>query len=228
MTTQKWGFYFPAAYLCTMNLLKSLRTHWPFWIPYSVFLIGTGIAQLLYRQGIISLEVNRYSNPFADLFFKYVTHLGDGAFVIGAGLVMLYRSRPKGILVLLSYAISGIFAQMIKHFGFPQEPRPAEYFSGMMQHLHTVEGVELSHWNSFPSGHTTSAFAFFALIALWVKSPFLKFLCLAAALTVGFSRMYLMQHFMIDVYVGSLLGSLTAYTLVLNSHRLKLPASTQP
>ncbi|AEI49620.1 phosphatase PAP2 family protein [Runella slithyformis] len=209
-----------------MNLLKLLRTNWPFWIPYCLFLMGLGTAQLLYRQGIISLEVNRYSNPYADLFFKYITHLGDGAFVIAAGLVMLYRSRYKGILILLSYAVSGIFAQLIKNFGFPKEPRPAEYFSGMMQHLHTVEGVELSHWNSFPSGHTTSAFAFFALITFWVKSPFLKFLCLAAAVTVGFSRMYLMQHFLIDVYAGSLLGTLTAYALVLNSHRLKLRAST--
>lgn len=209
-----------------MNLLRLLRSNWPFWIPYCILLIGMSITQLLYRQGIISLEVNRYSNPYADLFFKYVTHLGDGAFVIGTGLILLYKSRPKGILILLAYAVSGIFAQLIKNFGFPKEPRPAEYFSGMMQHLHTVEGVELSHWNSFPSGHTTSAFAFFALIALWVKSPLLKFLCLAAAVTIGFSRMYLMQHFLVDVYAGSLLGTLTSYALVLNSHRLKLPATT--
>ncbi len=207
-----------------MNLLRLLRINWAFMLPYAVFLLGCGSYQLLYRQGIISLEVNHFYHPWADVFFKYATHLGDGAFVIGVGLIMLYKSRPKGILVLASYAISGIIAQLIKNFGFPKEPRPAEYFSGMMQYLHTVEGVELSHWNSFPSGHTTSAFALLALIAIWVKSPFLKFLCLLTATTIGFSRMYLMQHFLIDVYVGSLLGTLTAYTLVLNSHRFKLTA----
>lgn len=208
-----------------MNLLKLLRINWAFILPYGLFLLGLGNYQLLYRQGIISLEVNHFYHPWADVFFKYVTHLGDGAFVIGLGLLILYRSRPKGILVLASYAISGIIAQLIKNFGFPKEPRPAEYFSGMMQHLHTVEGVELSHWNSFPSGHTTSAFALFALIAIWIKSPALKFLCLITAATIGFSRMYLMQHFLIDVYVGSLLGTLTAYILVVNSHRFRLTST---
>lgn len=208
-----------------MNLLKLLRVNLPFILPYALLLILLGVFQILYRQGIISLEVNRYYSTLTDPFFKYFTHLGDGAFCVGVGLVMLYWSRPKGILIILSYAISGIFAQLIKNFGFPHEPRPAEYFSGMMQHLHTVAGVELSHWNSFPSGHTTSAFSLFALLAVWVKSPYLKFLCLIMAAAVGFSRMYLMQHFLIDVYTGSLLGTLTAYALVVNSPRFRLPST---
>jgi membrane-associated phospholipid phosphatase len=118
-------------------------------------------------------------------------------------------------------------AQLIKNFGFPREPRPAEYFSRMMNLLHTVSGVELSHWNSFPSGHTTSAFAFFALIAVWVKHPMLKFLCLLCAVTVAFSRMYLLQHFLVDVYVGSLLGTITAWVLLINYmpaiEKIKMP-----
>ncbi len=208
-----------------MNFLKLLRTNRAFIIPYSILLIGLGICQILYRQGIISLEVNRYYGSLTDLFFKYFTHLGDGSFCIGTGLIVLFWSRPKGFLILLSYAVSGIFAQLIKHLGFPKEPRPAEYFSGMMHHLHTVEGVELSHWNSFPSGHTTSAFALFALAALWAKHPLLKFLCLAVGVTVAFSRMYLLQHFLIDVYIGSLLGTLTAYLLAFNSQRFRIPST---
>jgi membrane-associated phospholipid phosphatase len=177
-------------------------------------LFGLGVCQILYRQGIILLEINRHHSPQADVFLKYFTHLGDGIFCAGVGVVLLFWSRLKGVLVLASYAISGILAQLIKNFGFPKEPRPAEYFAGMMHSLHTVSGVELSHWNSFPSGHTTSAFALFALIALWLKQPSLKFLCLLLATTVAFSRMYLLQHFLVDVYAGSMLGTVTAWVLM--------------
>lgn len=210
-----------------MNFLKLLRTNWPFVLPYAVLLFGLGVYQILYRQGIILLEINRYYSFQADVFFKYFTHLGDGVFCISVGILMLFWSRAKGLLILLSYAVSGILAQLIKNFGFPKEPRPAEYFARMMNSLHTVSGVELSHWNSFPSGHTTSAFAFFALIAVWVKHPMLKFLCLSVAVTVAFSRMYLLQHFLVDVYVGSLLGTLTAWTLLIkwmrSIEKIKMP-----
>ncbi|MEI7583438.1 phosphatase PAP2 family protein [Runella sp.] len=210
-----------------MNFLKLLRTNWPFVLPYGALLFGLGVYQILYRQGIILLEINRYYSFQADVFFKYFTHLGDGAFCISVGILLMFWSRAKGILILISYAVSGILAQLIKNFGFPREPRPAEYFSRMMNLLHTVSGVELSHWNSFPSGHTTSAFAFFALIAVWVKHPMLKFLCLLCAVTVAFSRMYLLQHFLVDVYVGSLLGTITAWVLLINYmpaiEKIKMP-----
>ncbi len=203
------------AYLCIMNFFRALRYNLPFIAPYCLLLLVLGTYQLLYRQGIISLELNRHHSSWADVFFKYYTHVGDGIFCIGLGFIMMYWSRIKGALIIAAYAISGILAQLIKNFGFPKEPRPAQYFSGMMQHLHTVSGVELSQWNSFPSGHTTSAFAFFALIAIWTKSPFLKFMCLVAASLVGFSRMYLLQHFLVDVFVGSMLGSITALGVAL-------------
>jgi membrane-associated phospholipid phosphatase len=210
-----------------MNFLKLLRTNWPFVLPYGALLFWLGVYQILYRQGIILLEINRYYSFQTDVFFKYFTHLGDGAFCISVGILLMFWSRAKGILILISYAVSGILAQLIKNFGFPREPRPAEYFSRMMNSLHTVSGVELSHWNSFPSGHTTSAFAFFALIAVWVKHPMLKFLCLLCAVTVAFSRMYLLQHFLVDVYVGSLLGTLTAWVLLINYmpaiEKIKMP-----
>ena len=198
-----------------MNFIRLVRANWPFLLPYSMLLFGLGVSQILYRQGIILLEINRYYSSGADLFFKYFTYLGDGVFCVGVGVLLLFWSKLKGALVIASYAISGIFAQLIKNFGFPKEPRPVEYFSGMIQSLHTVAGVELSHWNSFPSGHTTSAFALFAMLAVWAKSPLLKFLCLVVAVAVAFSRMYLLQHFLVDVYAGSILGTLTAWALIL-------------
>lgn len=193
-----------------MSLRALLQTQRVFWVPYSVLLVGVGVLQVLYRQGILILEINQLHASWADFLFRYLTHLGDGVFCVGLAVFVGLWSRRHGLWLLASYGVSGIIAQLIKNFGFPQEPRPAEYFAGMMQHLHTVPGVVLSHWNSFPSGHTTSAFAVFGLLAFWSRSPVLKIAFLTVACIVGYSRMYLLQHFMIDVYVGSLLGTFTA------------------
>lgn len=203
-----------------MNFIRLLRANWPFVLGYGLLLLGLGVCQILYRQGIITLTINQYYSPLADTFFKYVTYLGDGVFCVVLGIGLWFRARKKAYLVIGAYAISGILAQLIKNVGFPKEPRPVEYFAGMINSLHTVSGVELSHWNSFPSGHTTSAFALFALLTLWTPKPWLKVGCLVMACLIGFSRMYLLQHFMVDVYAGSLLGTLTAWGLALKFNEL--------
>jgi membrane-associated phospholipid phosphatase len=204
-----------------MNSLRLLRRNLFFFTPYSLLLIGAGIWQILYRQGIIALDINRLHHPWADIFFKYITFLGDGLFCVILAAIYFFWSKQKGIALFLSYAISGIIAQSIKKFGFPKEPRPAEYFADMMTQIHTVTGVELSHWNSFPSGHTASAFAVFTLLAFWSKTPALKVCCLILAALVGYSRLYLFQHFLIDVYVGSILGTIVA-VLVTNKWTVKI------
>ena len=73
-------------------------------------------------------------------------------------------------------------------------------------HQTGVPGVEQVLTLSFPSGHTVTAFA----LTFFVASTVLSFktgwwFCILAIL-VGFSRIYLGQHYMIDVYVGSMIG----------------------
>jgi membrane-associated phospholipid phosphatase len=193
-----------------MNFRKFFKTNASFFGPYILLLLAAGVWQILYRQGIVSLWVNRQNTAWADAFFYYVTYLGDGRFCVAVGLLVLAWKRRQGALILASFVFSGLLSQLIKTQFFPEEPRPAQYFAKTLQYLHQVEGVELHLWNSFPSGHTTSAFALWALVAFWVKNPILKFVCLVLAVAVAYSRMYLLQHFLIDVYVGSLLGTTVA------------------
>ena len=210
------GFFRVVFYLCRMNFLKWLRANLAFFIPYGLLFIATGIWQIGYRQEIISLWVNQHNSIWADVFFKYATYLGDGRFCVAVGLLFLFWSRRKGLLILGAFAVSGLISQLIKTQFFPQEPRPAQYFAKTLNHLHQVPGVELHLWNSFPSGHTTSAFALFALLAFWTKNPVYKIVWLLVAATVGYSRMYLLQHFMIDVWAGSLLGTAAAVIMERN------------
>ena len=65
-------------------------------------------------------------------------------------------------------------------------------------------------FSSFPSGHSTTVFALATMLALFEKNKKWNILYLLGALGVGYSRIYLGQHFLGDVLVGSGLGMLVA------------------
>jgi undecaprenyl-diphosphatase len=68
---------------------------------------------------------------------------------------------------------------------------------------------------SFPSGHTTTAFATFGSIAATTRKRGTVALCLLLAVLVGFSRMYLGVHTPLDVAAGAL----TSLGLILLLHK---------
>jgi len=77
--------------------------------------------------------------------------------------------------------------------------------------LHFVEGVKLHALQSFPSGHATTAFNLFFMLSILVKNSWLKLAFFVIALVVGFSRVYLSQHFFIDVVAGSIFGVVSIF-----------------
>jgi len=103
------------------------------------------------------------------------------------------------------------------------EPRPIKFFSVNFPdiQLHQIVGEHLHSSHSFPSGHTITAFAFFLALAYFTKRPLLHFLYFVLALLVGFSRIYLSQHFVLDVLVGSVVG--VAVTVSWQFYFEKLP-----
>ena len=65
--------------------------------------------------------------------------------------------------------------------------------------------------NSFPSGHTCAAFACCVTWARCTGKRWLRCLCIAAALLMGFSRLYVGVHFPSDVLAGCAVGCLCAW-----------------
>jgi membrane-associated phospholipid phosphatase len=57
-----------------------------------------------------------------------------------------------------------------------------------------------------PSGHATAAFAVFFSLLFMSKNQLLKFLFFMLAILATFSRTYLSQHWLIDIYIGSIIG----------------------
>ena len=69
-----------------------------------------------------------------------------------------------------------------------------------------MEGVEISEYHSFPSGHSTSAFALFFCLSLLAKNHYVKVFTALCAIAVAYSRVYLSQHFLQDIIAGSFVG----------------------
>lgn len=184
----------------------------------SLLYIALGTVLLISKEKLdIHFAINEYHNSFLDSFFKYCTHLGDGLvtaiLVLPIGL-LFYKKYRYSIFVLgwLSLLFTGFIAQFLKRVVFPNAERPAKFIGEDL--LYLVPDVEVHHMNSFPSGHTATAFAFFAFVCMtfFKGNKPLQFIMAIIAVLVGYSRMYLSQHFLEDVTVGAVVG-LVAYLI---------------
>lgn len=167
-----------------------------------------------FPKGNLVLYFNKRYNPIADVFFKYYTHVGDGLFFCFASILVLLLVKIRwGLIGLLTFAVSGILTQVLKKIVFGPLPRPLKYFEGT-ENIAGVEGFKNAYIHSFPSGHSTTVFAMFALVAfVHHKKPGGAIACFVAAVLAAISRIYLAQHFAEDVMAGTLLGTL--YALVM-------------
>ncbi|MGC4037637.1 MAG: phosphatase PAP2 family protein [Chitinophagaceae bacterium] len=158
------------------------------------------------------LSLNSY-HPFAlNVFFINYTFLGDGIFAICFILFFFYRKKkPIAINLSIAFIVSSIFVQLIKNL--VNAPRPILFFE-KGQYLFFIDGITHGGHSSFPSGHTATAFAMATIIVLFTRSKVLQLFILLAALLVGYSRIYLAQHFLIDVIIGSAIGCLSAILAV--------------
>ena len=181
--------------------------HWLLW----VFLFFLGILFLaIFQNSNFSIIVNASHNNFSDQFFKYITFFGDGRFVFLIALIFLFANKKNGISILISLVINTILIQVLKRVVFSNQFRPSFYFKNLIEggSWNIIDGVELYEKFSFPSGHTASVFCLCMSICIFSKKKYFPLLLVLLAYIVGFSRIYLSQHFLIDVLAGALIGSL--------------------
>ncbi len=180
-----------------------------FFIPTVIALLIGGFFIVFQSKADIHIFINSHHSAFADVFFKYVTYLGEGWLFLTAIPMALFVSSRSGIHIAFTGLFTLLLTALFKQVLFEGEPRPVEYFKNMYD-LYVVPGVDLHSWNSFPSGHTMAAFSIYLALATWAKSRWLILLCFLTAFGVGYSRMYLSQHFLIDVEFGAILGIASA------------------
>lgn len=90
--------------------------------------------------------------------------------------------------------------------------------------FHLGKGFSSTDWTSFPSGHTTTAFAAAAAVtnettrwwphSTWIVGP----LMYGGATAVGLSRMYHSRHWASDVALGAAIGTFSGRKVVQYAH----------
>lgn len=179
-----------------------------FTITWLCFVVVGIVFTFLFAKGEENILLNGLHSPFLDSFFYYATFLGDGLFCIVSVIFLLFISYKNAIWLAISFLSSAIITQVLKSVF--NTPRP-KLFLADFNLMHHVADVTIHTTRSFPSGHATSAFALgFCLSYFSKKNNAGFFFCLIGVVAAA-SRIYLLQHFLIDVVVGSLIGVVGSY-----------------
>jgi len=175
-------------------------------IPYIFILCACLVIKLLYTRHDIYFAVNSFHTDFLDAIEPYITYIGDGVTVIILSAILAMFNYRASFLLITSYVLTALTAQILK-YSFDM-PRPKAYFAAELDKVHFVKGLYILTVHSFPSGHTVTAFSAGVVITYLAKNKAWGLVLLLVALMVGYSRMYLSQHFFEDVTVGSAVGVL--------------------
>ena len=143
-------------------------------------------------------------------------------------LLLIFSRIGDGVLAASGLAFSALTTQLFKHI--INAPRPVTWFAANMPdvQLPLVDGVQMNYWFSFPSGHTTSFFALFFALSIIAGNYLAEKRLVSAATQVlffllaalgGYSRIYLSQHFALDVFAGTLVGILITLLCYAILHR---------
>lgn len=169
-----------------------------------VFLIGL-LALGLLEKGEMVLWLARHRTEFLNGSMRAITLLGDGIMVAVLGIAVAFI-RYKYTLTLVAIGLGQlILSAFLKRTVFGNLPRPQRYFTELDPSW-LVEGVEVHSNYAFPSGHTITAFSLCFFIALMIDRQWVTVSMLILSVLIGFSRIYLFQHFLEDVVAGSIAG----------------------
>ncbi len=187
------------------------------------FIAGSSLLVLLGKSATF-ISLNSL-HPFGlNVFFINYTFMGDGIFALCliAVYIFYFKKKKEGLALLYAFVLSGVAVQVIKNL--VNSPRPKLFFE-QGQYMFFMDGVSLSNNSSFPSGHTATAFAIATVLILFLKNKKWQLPILFSAALVGYSRIYLAQHFLMDVLVGAFIGSLSgvlAFYLVNMPKRIRI------
>jgi membrane-associated phospholipid phosphatase len=191
-------------------------------LTYSLFLLFGLVILLSVKYGDVVLFINGFSRMEWDRTADWITRIGLGSTMVIAALgFALYKLR-YALMMLFNLALVGIVTGIFKNLLFPHIVRPLKYFEPEAFHR-MVRLFDYNLLHSFPSGHSMTIFAMMSLLAYFSGKRAAGVLFVLIAVVVGLTRIYLLQHFFVDVYVGSVLGVLcTLTTIWMGDHVVRL------
>ena len=202
-------------------MTKVLSVYSITYLALLLFLLGL---LYIYPKLELHLLLNSCHTSIQDVFFKYYSMLAEWPLYVLALLPIFWKKKELTIFFALCELSGGAILQILKHaFSFD---RPICAFENYHQTiLPLVQGVDMHHGNSFPSGHASTFFVFFTCCAIilayrykkhehhsrkdWLLFNLTLLTLLILAILGAYSRVYLSQHWLSDVCMGSIIGFIT-------------------
>ena len=175
----------------------------------SVFLFSGGFVNAQNADIEILRKINISRNVQFDPTFKFISttvtpvSIGAPLVIYGIGLIKQDSSlKKKGLFIGQSVLVSSFITVALKRT--IKRERPFITYSD-------IENITEASSYSFPSGHTSNAFAAATSISMAFPKWYVIVPTFIWAGSVGYSRMHLGVHYPSDVLAGALVGSGSAY-----------------
>lgn len=157
-----------------------------------------------WEAGVLLWVQNNLRNPVVDPVVSFFTQLGNaGALFIALTVLLLLfpKTRKIGLAAGLALLCSLLLTNgILKHLF--HRARPWVDFPALVPLVH--EGDPLS----FPSGHTSAAFAFALAFVRTSSKRWAKVAVVVLAALMALSRLYVGVHYPTDVLGGFIAGDL--------------------
>jgi len=179
-----------------------------------------------FDQAVIFFVSENVGNPVLDIIMQLITESGDTFYMLGFGVITLIikKTRRIGITLMILIVLSTLLTGYIK-CGVDRD-RPDFLYEGVFFPVEISQDTfalfcEGGSAASFPSGHAARSVIFGIVLAYVLSERFPKgcYLLFAYPILVSISRIYVLQHFPMDVIGGAVLGIMLTGVL---AHRTKL------
>lgn len=187
-----------------------------FFVPFFLWCIVGAYFIVQYDSTTLFTFINNHYSPLGDRIMVWASNIGEGwmiaVFCVTFFLFKPFRNPWFFATVVLCTILPSVITQIIKFQ--VSAPRPMSVYQNQAW-VHHLESWDLLHNNSFPSGHTTGAFSFLCLISCVIPRKYwvLGIVFFLLALSVGYARVYLAAHFFVDVYFGSIIGTVFSFII---------------
>ena len=194
-----------------MNSSVTYKHTLPFLVPTLVLALILGITLLVIPKAELHLALCQPHTVFLDSLVPVFTNLVNWLPYFVVLLLLFYRAGWATFLAS-NLLLSTLIVQPIKHI--VHAPRPLTWYAENMPDvsLPLVEGVRMNYWLSFPSGHTTTFFVLFFTLSIILCAENIKgknilsLICFFCASFGAYTRIYLSQHFALDIFAGILIA----------------------
>ena len=163
----------------------------------------------------MELEIlNRVHEVFHDITWlnyamKYISMLaahGEISIACCAILLIFKRTRRGGLAMAVALVVDFVVVNLILKNAVGRERPWTHEELGWAEDFYAQYGIELSRDYCFPSGHTAVTFCAAAVLVIFYRAKAIP--AVFVALLIGFSRIYLCEHYVSDVAAGIIIGSL--------------------